>query len=458
MSAAADLILRDVRPHGGAATDIAIRDGIIIAVAPRLAFSGSEIEGQGRDIIPGLHDHHLHLFATAAQRDTVDLSGCNSSNAICASLREHAVRHPGDGWIRASGLTATSDQLPDRHDLDRWIADRPIRIQDRTGALWLLNSKALRAIGSGPWPSCVECDYIGMPNGRIWRGDVWLRSVLALQPPSLSMLSRELAAFGVTHVTDAGAANGAEEVRLFETAVSSGKLLQRLMMMGREDLPCSTKLAQGPLKLLYDEPSLPDLSEVVPRIATARRQGRAVAAHCVTLGELAFFLAALDASGGARSGDRVEHGSVIPETLLGDIAKAGLTVVTQPGFVRTRGDRYRKTVDRDEVENLYRLGSLIDAGIPVLAGSDAPYGNIDPWQAIDAAIRRTTASGAVIGKTERVALHQALSLFSTNHLIVPGIPADLCLLSISLSELANGVASNPVAITLIGGEVAADHR
>ena len=182
--------------------------------------------------------------------------------------------------------------------------------------------------GQPPWPSSVECDVAGRPTGRIWRGDAWLRSVIGGQPPSLARISRALAIYGITAVTDASATNGPAEARIFEDAIASGQLLQKLTLMGREDLPRSTRFTSGPLKLLYDENALPPLEAVATRIRSGREQGRCVAAHCVTLAELLFFLGALEEAGGAEAGDRIEHGSVIPHSLLPDIARSGLTVVT----------------------------------------------------------------------------------------------------------------------------------
>ena len=221
--------------------------------------------------------------------------------------------------------------------------------------------------------------------------------------------------------------------------------------MGREDLPTSQYFQRGPLKLLYDETELPEITDVAARITVARQQGRFVAAHCVTLGELLFFLAALEATGGAKPGDRIEHGSIIPQSLLADLAHAGLKVVTQPGFIYTRGDRYLATLEPHSLPDLYRLRSLYVAGIEVLAGSDAPYGNIDPWQAIAAAITRTTASGHVFDQSEAVPFDRALGLFGANRPIAEGMAADLCLLSVPLAVLAMGVGQNPIAATFING-------
>ena len=142
---------------------------------------------------------------------------------------------------------------------------------------------------------------------------------------------------------------------------------------------------------------------------------------------------------------------MIPASLLTDIARAGLTIVTQPGFVHTRGDRYLASVDQHDVPDLYRLHSLIAAGIPVLAGSDAPYGSLDPWEAIHAAMTRTTRSGAILGGNEKVTLQQAMRFYSADHTIKPGQAADLCLLGSPLSAVSQGWSGNPVELTIING-------
>lgn len=454
MTARYDLILRRVKPMGGQVRDIGIRNGTIATIAERLEGRGPECDGEHRDVIPGLRDHHLHLFATAAQRESVDLSGCEGADEIGTALRVRADAEDAPRWIRATGFTEWGLALPDRHDLDRWIDDRPLRIQDRTGALWLLNSAAIAQLGGGPFPDCVETDARGLPTGRIWRGDAWLRAALPHPAPSLRDLSLALAAEGVTAVTDAGAANGPQEARLFETALASGDLVQRLTVMGTEELRESACYQRGPLKLLYDERDPADPADIALRIRFARGQGRNVAAHCVTEAELILYLEALAQAGGAQRGDRVEHGSLIPEAFVEEIAESGLAVVTQPAFIHSRGDRYAETISLADQRNLYRLRSLLAAGIQVRAGSDAPYGPISPWLAMATACTRCTATGQVIGGEEALCADAARAVFELDRGdgICEGGPADLCLLAVPVAQAAGALASSPVDLTLIAGE------
>ncbi len=57
-----DLLIRNVRPHGAAATDIAIRDGRIAAIGPQQPAPGTDVlDAAGRIAIPGLIEAHTHL-------------------------------------------------------------------------------------------------------------------------------------------------------------------------------------------------------------------------------------------------------------------------------------------------------------------------------------------------------------------------------------------------------------
>src|SRR3546814_12799377 len=105
---------------------------------------------------------------------------------------------------------------------------------------------------------------------------------------------------------------------------------QRLTLMGTESLSAGEGYALGPVKLLLDEADLPPVETVAARIAAARSLGRNVAAHCVTLGELLFYLEALAQAGGSQPGERHEHGATLAQRLIGASPAAGLTLLKQP--------------------------------------------------------------------------------------------------------------------------------
>ena len=174
-------------------------------------------------------------------------------------------------------------------------------------------------------------------------------------------------------------------------------------------------VSAGPVKIMLDDTTLPPLDELAGRIRGAHAAGRPAAVHCVTRVQLVVTLAALDLAG-RRPGDRIEHGAVIGADSLPDLR--GLTVVTQPHFVAERGEQYAADVPPDDLPDLWRLRSLIDAGVDVAAGSDAPFGSADPWHVMRAAVRRP----ALFAADEAVSPARALALF-LGEPAAPGTPA-----------------------------------
>jgi predicted amidohydrolase YtcJ len=144
----------------------------------------------------------------------------------------------------------------------------------------------------------------------------------------------------------------------------------------------------------------------------------------------------------------LEHAAIVPDPEL----VRGLRVVTQPGFLADRGERYLREVDPDDLVHLYRFASLIDAGAPTVASSDAPYGPADPWATIRAARDRT------IGPAERVPARTTLAGYLTDadfrpRRVAVGAPADLVLLHTSLDEALDALDALVVRHTWINGHL-----
>ncbi|WP_332772147.1 amidohydrolase family protein [Phenylobacterium sp.] len=457
-----DLLIRDVEVEDRPGVDVRVAGGRIVEIGPGLSGREPDLDGRGGALLPGLIDHHIHLFGLAAQAASVELDGQTSIEGIGRALRAKAGELSPGAWLRGVGYHEAGGEPLDRASLDIMVADRPVRIQHRTGGLWILNSAALDEVADGATPPCVERDDQGEPTGRIWRGDDWLRGRLAQSPPSLAGVSAALARRGVTGVTDASVTNDPAQADVFARAIAAGEWRQRLMLMGGGFLeaPADGAFQVGPVKVLLDDDRLPDLDAVCATIARARDWGRKVAIHCVAAGELAFALAAFGLAG-AEPGDRIEHGGIIHPDAAREIARLGLTVVTQPGFVAERGDRYLAEVDPTDLAALYPCASLMRAGIKVAGSSDAPYAAADPWAAMSAAINRTTLSGRLLGSDERVAPRAALNMFlgdfadpgGDRRRVEVGAAADLCLLRCPLDVALAAPDASWVAATVVGGEV-----
>ena len=460
--ARADLVIRNVEVGGVPGRAVWIADGRIVQAGASLSGSAEEIDARGGALIPGLIDHHIHLLATAAQADSLVLDDAPTGEAFASRLRAYAAARPSGTWLRVTGYHERVAGLLDRHQLDALVLHHPLRIQHQTGGLWLLNSRALAFVDQGETPEGLERDASGAATGRIWRADTWLAERIGKTPPPLAPLGAALAAAGVTGVMDASVTTSAETARILAAARRAGDLPQRLGLMsgGALAAPDDGAFVVGPLKILPDDHDLPPLDDVVQHIRQARAWDRPVAVHCVTAGELALTLAAFDTAGSA-PGDRIEHGGMIPAEAIPVLVQLGLTVVTQPGFVFERGDRYLADVDPREHADLYRCASLLAAGVPVASSSDAPYASPDPWRAMRAAVRRRTKQDQAIGAAERIDAATALDLYLGDfanpggppRLAAPGQAADLCLLKAPIREALDALDADLVAATIVGGRV-----
>lgn len=454
------LLIREAEVDGRI-VDVRITDRRIAAIAPALPPRPDEelLDAEGGALVPGLTDHHLHLFAlAAAERSTrCGPPAVHDRQALTAAL----AMAPADehGWVRGVGYHESVAGLLDATGLDALHARRLVRIQHRSGALWIVNRLAADVLDlNGAGHPGVERDADGRPTGRLWRADDWLRTrLLRGAPPDLAAVGARLARFGITAVTDATPDLTPDTRDALGRAVRSGALAQHVTLLGvplGERPPAGT--ATGPYKIVMADSGLPHLDDLTARIRAAHAAGRGVAVHCVTREALILLLTALNDTG-THPGDRIEHAALVPAELIADLCN--LRVVTQPGFLADRGDRYLLDVPCAEHADLYRCRSLLDARVPLALSSDAPYGPLDPWAVIAAAVDRRVPGGEVAGPAERLTSAAALNAYlapaadpgGPPRQISPGMPADLVLLDRPLDDALAAPNAEAVRATLIGG-------
>ena len=460
------MLIRNAEIAGGPPCDVRlVRDRIAEIGSDLPARPGERVrDAGGGALLPGLHDHHLHLFALAAAQASIR---CGPPEVRDAAELARALAGAGGTreWLRAVGYHESVAGELDRVRLDALVPDRPLRVQHRSGALWMLNSAGVDRLelDRGADAAGVERDARGRATGRLFRLDAWLRERLgSVEAPALGPVGRRLASFGVTGVTDATPGNSAPELCAFAAAIDRGELPQRLLLMGTQELPRPDQplLERGSVKLVLFENELPAFDELVGVIAGAHRGGRSVAIHCVTRSELVLATTALFAAGSVL-GDRIEHASVCPPDVLERLAELQLVVVTQPNFIAERGDVYRSDVEPRDRPWLYRCRAFLDAGVPLGAGTDAPFGDPDPWCAMRAAVDRRTRDGTTLGPDERLSPEQALALFTSPaqapgaapRAVATGAPADLCLLERPWRDARDELSSSLVAATIRSGTV-----
>lgn len=452
------------RLQPGDRVDLRIRVGRIVEMGPRLDPEPNEevLVVPGTVVVPGLHDHHVHLrsLVAAGRSAAVGPAEVGGRQQLAAALRSAPVdRH---GWRRAVGYHESVAGALDRWSLDALLPGAPVRVQHRSGVWWALSSAAVDTLGldTADCPG-VERDERGTVTGRLFRMDDWLASRLPDDDPvnEIAAVSRRLAACGVVGVTDATPRATAPGVAALVGAVTDGALCQRLHVMCAPDIEVGAhpRVGRGPHKVLLDDDRLPSLDDLVELVRAAHGKDVPVAVHCVTLVQLALTLAAMDVAG-TMPGDRIEHGSVIPGGFVRPLAALGLTVVTNPGLVHDRGETYLEEVDERDLPCLYPCASLLAGGVAVAAGTDAPFGPTNPWTTVWTAHTRRTRRGSIVGAHEAVPLRSALGLF-TGHAADPGRARHIAVGEVGdVCLLADGILPAPgrsdaVVATVVAGSI-----
>ena len=443
----------------GRVVDVRLARGRIAAIGDIQPEPGEPaLHARGGLLIPGLHDHHIHLAASAAARRSVF---CGPPSVTNLAELAAALDRPGNDWLRGVGYHESVAGMLDRDLLDDLVGSRPLRIQHRSGRMWFFNSAGLdRLLALAEVSAGLERER-GRWTGRLFDSDHWLREVLSAAPPMLDAVAAELARCGVTGVTDMTPSNDLDTVSYFAVEQATGRLPQRTIVAGTSDLKEAAfgeRLSLGPVKLHLHEANLPAIDAAEALVSAAHRQSRAVAIHCVSEVELVFALAALRAAG-PMPGDRIEHAGIAPDSLVEQVAELGLTVVSQPHFITERGDQYLDQIDTPDHPHLYRLAAFDQVGVSIAAGSDAPFGSLDPWSAMRSAVHRRTRAGEVIGALEALSPERALSLYlagphdlGRQRSLVVGAEADLCLLQHPWQIARSRLSRDDVLGTWIAGE------
>ncbi|WOD13226.1 amidohydrolase [Pseudomonas sp. NyZ704] len=211
------------------ATAVAIKDGKFTAVgsdAEAMALRGDGthlVDLQGRTVIPGLNDSHLHLIRGGLNYNLeLRWEGVPSLADALRMLKVQADRTPAPQWVRVVGgwneFQFAERRMPTLDELNQAAPDTPVfvlHLYDRA----LLNRAALRVVGytrdtPNPPGGEIQRDANGEPTGMLVArpNAMILYSTLAKGPTlpieyqvnSTRQFMRELNRLGVTSAIDAG--------------------------------------------------------------------------------------------------------------------------------------------------------------------------------------------------------------------------------------------------------------
>jgi predicted amidohydrolase YtcJ len=512
-------------PECPQAEAVGIEDGKIVAVGSndevRSTLRGKveELQRPGRLVIPGLVDGHCHFLSYGLYLQRVDLRDLPSLAACRERIRETVRRSRPGEWILGRGWNHHNwdeKREPRRQDLDDIAPENPVMMVRACGHSQWVNSQALTAAKitrETPDPAGGQIDHdprSGEPTGMLRE----LRYLIERVMPVPSLEARKQAALlaqkdalrlGITGVHTCEAL---QQWEAFEALDRAGALKVRVYhLLPPNDLDdaaaCGVRPAHGSERLwaghmkLYadgslgagtallhepytDEPGnsglvVMDLPLLQEKIELAYRRGFHVAIHAIGDKAVTHCLLAISGARKLHPGlkrDRIEHVQIYRPEDLALFRELGVVGSVQPRFVSTDWCVAEKRWGAARCQTGYAWRSLMNAGIPLLFGSDAPVEPLAPILGLQAAVTRQTPEGQPPGgwfPGQRLTLEESISGFTAVPAWVSGRQeqsgsirvgkwADLTVFAQNLFVVPAGEwPSVPVEMTIVNGEVLYRH-
>ncbi len=453
------------RPDGSEPVDILVVDGTVADIGRGLTQGGHDvIDGGGAWAIPGLWDQHVHCLQAGADRGRLDVAAATCADEVIATIGAHitsldATGPDAESLVSASGYrSATWPCAASVAELDAVSGEHPvIAISGDCHNGWL-NSAALRLLRLAPRQGVLEEAEWFEVMGR-------LRDVPAIRAAGeqgLAELVTDLNARGVIGLVDmehaaawrdwpARVRAGVDTLRVrasvyperlaeaLDTGMASGAPLDErgLTRMGplkiisdgslgtRTAYCCDPYAGAGDLASAHGILNYPR-EELLDLARRARQSGLEVALHAIGDAAIAQALDVFEATGGTGS---IEHAQLVRWQDVPRMAELGLRASVQPAHVLDDRDMAHQCWPGRE-DRSFAFRTMIDAGVDIRLGSDAPVAQADPWLAIAAAVHRSGDEREAWHPEQHLTVEQAIAASTDGWgTISPGHPGDIILLA-----------------------------
>ncbi len=213
------------------------------------------IDANGRLVIPGFIESHAHFTGIGFAKMMLDLRESESWDAIIAEVAEAARTTPdgewivGRGWHQEKWRSAPADSVggyPTHAQLTKVSPRHPVLLTHASGHMSIVNAEAMRlaridAATQDPNGGEILKDSTGEPTGvlRETAQDLALRvreraaSSDSAFDRAVQLAAEECLAKGITSFQDAGSPFA--DIDRFQTIAEAGRLPVRLWVMVRDD-------------------------------------------------------------------------------------------------------------------------------------------------------------------------------------------------------------------------------
>jgi predicted amidohydrolase YtcJ len=494
------LMIRRARlvPIGPAASppldpvDVLVDDGLVTTVAGHLdpRPGVEEYDADGRWCAPGLWDQHVHFTQWTLASQRLDLAAARSPEQLLALVAERLTTLPGVpvvGWGHRPGGW---DREVTVSELDAVTGETPVVLIAGDGHHAWLNTTALMHLAMPVRDSVVRENEWFSVYPRL----VTLAGNDGTSPEAFRRTLDAAAARGIVGMVDfefgADRHGWAERwtrgcdvlrVRWATYADTLDEVLDAGLRTG-DPLPgCDERIQMGPLKIISDgslntrtawccEPyadahrleypaGQPNLSgdELRDLLKRAHAGGLEVATHAIGDAAVAEALAAYADTGAVGS---IEHAQMVGRADVRRMAELGVRASVQPAHLLDDRDITEQAWP-GRADRCFAFRWMLEDGVEVALGSDAPVSPLDPWLAMAAAVHRSADDRDPWHGEQALTPAEALAASVDGQPTVGvGSPGDLVLLDADPlathgDSAATGAAlrTMSVALTTVAGRV-----
>jgi predicted amidohydrolase YtcJ len=473
--------------------------GSVGEVGEHIGRSTRVIDLDGRLLVPGFQDAHVHPISAGVDRLQCDVRESRGRDAVLATIAAYVAGHPDADWIIGSGwyMADFPNGVPRREDLDAIAPDRPAFLPNRDGHSAWVNSKALELAGidretPDPADGRIERDADGSATGALHEGAMDL--VGRLVPPDteqtrlegLRLAQAYLHSLGITAWQDAIVTPRDEAV--YRAASEAGWLTARIelamwwerdagidqvdTLIERSRQGTIGRVRANSVKLMLDgvletytgallEPYLDGRGEPTDKrgisfvdpevlaVAVTRLDAAGLQPHFHAIGDRAV-RDALDAVEAARRANgpsdtrpHVAHIQVIHPDDVPRFASLEVTANAQPLWACHEAQMDELTIPFLGPERSgwqYPFGSLLRAGSRLAMGSDWSVSTPNPLLEMEVAVNRVSPESRTTEPflpDERLSLGEAIRAFTLGSAYVNHLDAETGSLEVGkLADLA----------------------
>jgi predicted amidohydrolase YtcJ len=406
------------------------------------------VDAQGRRIVPGFYDSHVHLLGSGLRLSEVALKDAGDEAEFGKRLREFDKKLPRDRWLLGGEWDhdrTFAGQLPTAELIDKYVADRPVFLRRYDGHMAVVNSRVLRLAG-------ITAETPDPPGGVIYRKPGSRQPSGVLRDNAMSLVERhipqpseeeiitavraalaEARQVGVTSMQDMDGSAPATRRRLFrlyQQLARQGKLTARidlrwplaewrsLAALGVEadfgndwvriggvkgfiDGSLGSSTAKMFAPYLHEKGNtgvfVTPLNRLREYIEGADAAGLSVAVHAIgdrANAELLDIFAEVAKKNGPRDRRfRIEHAQHLRPADYGRFKELNVIASLQPYHAIDDGRWAEGRIGAERCASSYACRSLLDAGARLAFGSDWSVAPLNPLLGIDAAVHRRTLDG-----------------------------------------------------------------